>query len=146
MPRRTAQTPSSFEPDAGGESLVDWREPERNAHVLDWRERAHGFGLVPVEDHGAIDEPIVEPADRLLQEEETEAFEDQHLENAERDALRSDEVDEAPEARLPHEEIDLVRVYLRHIGKRKLLKAKDEQESGLRIEQAAASENGASTP
>jgi len=135
MPNRTANPPSSFDADAG-ESLVDWREPERNAHVLDWRERAHGFGLLPVEDEGAVDEPIVEPAERLLEEEETEAFEDQHLENAEREVLRSDEIEEAPEARLPHEELDLVRVYLKHIGQHKLLKAPQEQEIGRRIERA----------
>ena len=34
------------------------------------------------------------------------------------------------------EDLDLVRVYLKHVGKRKLLKAKDEQEIGQRIEQA----------
>jgi RNA polymerase primary sigma factor len=34
------------------------------------------------------------------------------------------------------EDGDLVRVYLKHIGKRPLLKAKDEQEIGLRIEKA----------
>ena len=28
-------------------SLIDWVEPERNARVLDWRERAQQFGLVP---------------------------------------------------------------------------------------------------
>ena len=57
-------------------SLVDWRAPERNAHVLDWRQRAHEFGLVPLVegvDGGAVDEPIVEPADRLIEEEDPEA-------------------------------------------------------------------------
>ena len=34
------------------------------------------------------------------------------------------------------EDLDLVRVYLKHVGRRKLLKAKDEQEIGQRIEQA----------
>jgi hypothetical protein len=33
-----------------GESLADWREPERNVHVLDWHERAHEFG--PLGDGG----------------------------------------------------------------------------------------------
>ena len=35
------------------------------------------------------------------------------------------------------EDLDLVRVYLKHVGKRKLLKAKDEQEIGQRIETRA---------
>ena len=38
--------------------------------------------------------------------------------------------------RFAHEDVDLVRLYLQHIGKRKLLKAADEQAIGLRIEQA----------
>src|SRR6476660_5037320 len=37
------------------EPLVDWREPERNAHVLDWRDRAHDFGLVPLDDNGGVE-------------------------------------------------------------------------------------------
>jgi RNA polymerase primary sigma factor len=122
--------------DSPAESLVDWREPERNAHVLDWRERAHEFGLVPLDESSTLDRPIVEPADRLLQEEEPEAFEDQPLDELEREALASEEVDEAPDARVPREEPDLVRVYLTHIRRRKLLKAHEEQEIGRRIELA----------
>ena len=37
-------------------------------------------------------------------------------------------------AALAREDVDLVRVYLRNIGKRKLLKAKEEQDIGRRIE------------
>jgi RNA polymerase primary sigma factor len=119
-----------------GESLVDWRELERNAHVLDWRGRAHRFGLVPLEDQGAIEPPIVEPPERLLEEEEPEAFEEQPLEDAEREALEPEEIEEAPEVRLPQEDLDLVRVYLKHIGRRKLLSAQQEQEIGRNIEVA----------
>jgi len=118
------------------ESLVDWHEPERNAHVLDWRERAREFGLVPIDEDGAIDRPIVEPVDQLLQEEEPEAFDDQPLDEVEREVLAPEEIEEAPDARVPHEEPDLVRVYLTHIGRRKLLKAHEEQEIGRRIEVA----------
>jgi len=114
---------------------VDWREPDRNAHVLDWRERARSFGLVPVEGRGAA-ATVVEPPDRLLEEEEPEAFDEQPIEEAEREALDQDEVEEAPEARLPQDEVDLVRVYLRHIGRRKLLTAKQEQDIGRAIEEA----------
>ncbi len=117
-----------------GESLVDWREPERNSHVLDWRERAHAFGLVPLEEHGEMEPPVVEPPERLLEEEEPEAFEEQPLDEAEREALEPEEIEEAPEARLPHEELDLVGVYLKHVGQRKLLTAKQEQEIGGKIE------------
>jgi RNA polymerase primary sigma factor len=84
--------------------------------------------------------PLVQPADQLLHEEEPEAFEEQPVE-AHRGAQPFGEEEEetpevAPDTTVVSEDIDLVRVYLRHIGKRKLLKAKDEQEIGLRIEQA----------
>ena len=121
-----------------GASLVDWHEPENNAHVLDWRERAHTFGLVPVERVGPV-EGVVEPADRLLSEEESEAFDDQPLDGAERDALQREELEQGPEARLPQDERDLVSVYLSHIGRRKLLTAGQEQEIGRRMELARGS-------
>jgi RNA polymerase primary sigma factor len=104
--------------------------------VLDWRERAHSFGLIPLDDHAPVDPPIVEPPDLLLAEEEPEAFDDQPLDEAERVTLGRDELEEAPESRLPQEELDLVRVYLKHIGRRKLLTAAQEREIGRRIEVA----------
>jgi len=55
------------------------------------------------------------PPERLLREEEPEAFDVQPI---------------------PNEDVDLVRVYLKHAGKRRLLKAHEEQEIGLRIERA----------
>ena len=140
MARGTRHSASETSAHAGGASLVDWHDPGRNSHVLDWRERAHGFGLVPVEeeqdeaDGTVVEPPVVEPPERLLEEEEPEAFEQQPIEDAEREALEPEEIDEAPEARLRREELDLVRVYLRHIGRRKLLTARQEQEIGRRIE------------
>ncbi|MBZ5559967.1 MAG: sigma-70 family RNA polymerase sigma factor [Acidobacteriia bacterium] len=134
MVKRTSGVSSTSRARAGGESLVDWREPERNAHVLDWHERAHEFGLIPVEGQGAMGPPIIEPPERLLEEDEPEAFEEQPLEEADREALEPEEIEEAPEARVPQEEVDLVRVYLNHIGRRKLLTAKQEQEIGRTIE------------
>ena len=136
MAKRTDTPSSTPRARAAGESLVDWREPERNAHVLDWRERAHSFGLVPVEDHAGIAPSIVEPPERLLEEEEPEAFDDQPIEDAEREILEREEIEEAPEARVPQEELDLVRVYLKHIARRKLLTARQEQEIGRKIEVA----------
>ena len=121
-------------------SLIDWRDPDRNAHVLDWRRRAREFGLTPVETDGPPEQAgvpeVIEPPERLLQEEEPEAFEDQDLDAADEASLPSEELDEAPEARLPEAEVDLVRTYLRHIGRRKLLKAAEEQAIGSRIELA----------
>ena len=116
------------------ESLVDWREPERNSHVLDWRERAHEFGLVPIDEQSSHEPPVVEPAERLLQEEEPEAFEEQPISEA--DETPEGEDEQAPDTSIPHEDVDLVRVYLKHIGRRKLLKAHEEQEIGRTIERA----------
>jgi RNA polymerase primary sigma factor len=114
--------------------LIDWQEPERNMHVLDWRARAEEYGLNPVDGGRKHRNAVVEPPEQLLEEEEPEAFEEQEI------PRRFDEVDpeveETPEIRPVAEDGDLVRVYLKHIGKRPLLKAKDEQEIGLRIEKA----------
>ena len=77
MPKRTSRISSVATLRSAG-TLINWHEPEANASVLDWRERAHEFGLVPVDDHGALDErPVVEPPERLIEEEEQEAFDDQ---------------------------------------------------------------------
>ena len=51
MPKgHTRGRPRKHETRGGhGDSLIDWQEPERNAHILDWHVRAQGFGIVPVE-------------------------------------------------------------------------------------------------
>ncbi len=118
-----------------GEPLIDWREPERNAHVLDWRGRAHAFGIVPL-DREPVEPPPVEAPERLLEEDEPEAFGEQPIAQAEDDALAPEELEEAPEAHLRREELDLVGVYLRHIGRRKLLTAEEERDIGRAMEAA----------
>ena len=118
-------------------SLIDWRDPEKNNEILDWRRRAHEFGLVPVDtwnDEGEPRSTTVDAPEQLLHDEEPEAFEDQSLDEAERDALTSEEMEEAPQAGVPDVEIDLVRTYLTSIARRKLLTARQEQEIGRRIE------------
>ena len=124
------------------DSLIDWSQPERNAHVLDWRQRAHEFGLQPGDE---TDEAVVLPARQLVSEDDPEAFEDQHLDDEDDGPLRRErEAEDETEAEeevpaavaASREDLDLVRVYLKHVGKRKLLKAKDEQEIGQRIERA----------
>jgi RNA polymerase primary sigma factor len=106
--------------------------------VLDWRRRAHDFGLVPVDTWNDDGEPrssgVADAPERLLHDEEPEAFEDQPLDEAEREELSSDEMEEAPQAGVPDVEIDLVRTYLTSIARRKLLTAREEQEIGRRIE------------
>jgi len=119
-------------------SLIDWQEPERNMHVLDWRSRAREFGLVPGAEVDDSD-GVIEPPELLIKEEEPEAFDDQPT--AEPDDEEPRPVDtEAGEEERPKwaagEDRDLVRVYLTHVGKRPLLKAAQEQELGRRIEDA----------
>jgi len=114
--------------------LIDWNSPEPNAHLLDWRSRAHDFGLVSVEDGEHAEEfSVILPAERLLEEEEPEAAEDQDVEST--GTVADEEADEVQDG-LPDQEMDLVRLYLKHIAQRRLLKAFEEKEIGLRIEQA----------
>jgi RNA polymerase sigma factor (sigma-70 family) len=117
-------------------SLIDWQEPESNAHVLDWRERVREFGLVPTDETDRELETMPGPPERLLQEEESEAFDDQLIEVAAGEEPDRDEIDRPTDARLPGEELDLVRVYLKHAGERPLLKAREEQKIGLQMEEA----------
>jgi hypothetical protein len=124
--------------EGGDEQFIDWDQPDRNLHVLDWRERAHQFGLTPIDDEE--DEPSSAVAlagqtpQRLIEEEEDEAFDRQRIDADDEDAEQ--ELEEPPEAGVSSEDLDLVRVYLKHIGRRKLLKASEEQEIGRRIEAA----------
>src|SRR5262249_6375912 len=73
---------------------------------------------------------------RLIEEEEPEAFEERRFDREAEEPIDDEHVDELPAGRMPQEDVDLVRVYLNHIGKRKLLKAHEEQEIGRRIETA----------
>jgi RNA polymerase primary sigma factor len=120
-------------------SLIDWENPESNQHILDWRARAHDFGLIPVDQADTSEMPLVQSPEQLLHDEEPEAFEEQPIAAHRAQEFvpeEGEEIEVVPDTPVASEDIDLVRVYLRHIGKRKLLKAKDEQEIGLRIEQA----------
>jgi RNA polymerase primary sigma factor len=119
-------------------SLIDWRDPRKNAHVLDWRERAHEFGLVPLDETEPADDAVVvlDPV-RLVDEEEPEAASVQAL--AREDP--ADQDDESADDLLAREEgapedVDLVRVYLNHIGQHRLLTAAEERQIGARIEDA----------
>ena len=126
--------------------LIDWEEPENNAHVLDWRERAHEFGLMPGAD-GDEPESVVLPPDRLIAEDDIEAIEGRRRERDEEEEERAEGEDETGagegegkfEAGVSREDIDLVRLYLKTVGQRKLLTAKQEQEIGKRIEDARGS-------
>jgi len=120
---------------AGGrrKSLIEWNDPARQVQILDWRHRAQDFGLTVVspEHHGQSHPYDVEP-EQLLAEDEPEAFADQHVYREEVE----EEEEPSLEAGASREDVDLVRVYLQHIGKRKLLKAHEEVVLGERIERA----------
>jgi len=128
----------AFKPKRGRKSLIEWDDATRQAHVLDWHHRAQEFGLA-VSDHDDEDAPpfAVEPK-ALLEHDEPEAFVPQRVEDD--DEFEQDEPEEEEEQRLEpgvgREDVDLVRVYLQHIGRRKLLKAHEEVTLGERIEKA----------
>jgi hypothetical protein len=120
MPTRDRSTPAPER--IAGASLVDWTAPERNAHVLDWRARAHTFGLLPLDREVALDE-VIESPERLLTEEEPEAFDEQRLDPEDGEAGPQQEPADEVEAGVSQEDLDLVRVYLGHISRRRLLTA-----------------------
>jgi RNA polymerase sigma factor (sigma-70 family) len=130
-----------FRPGGRRKSLIEWNDPSRQVHVLDWRQRAQGFGLVPVGGREEVDGDEArawhtEP-ERLLHEEEPEAFSEQRITDGYDEGFDPDELGrERPDASIPREDIDIVRVYLQHIGKRRLLKHREEIALGERIEKA----------
>ena len=133
MPKAPRERPKTLEftPTRRRKALIDWSDPSKQAHVLDWRHRAQEFGLA-VETHDELEDagqPFAPSPEQSLQDEEPEAFEVQAVETEEEEQLEAG----APVGR---EEVDLVRVYLQHIGKRKLLKAAEERVIGERIENA----------
>ena len=137
MPRKPAHKSTTLPFKAGtrDKSLIEWDDPSRQAHVLDWRQRAHGFGLdVDEREDAEGDSAFVSPT-RLLEDDEPEAFTEQSFVEEE-PAEEEEEAAAEPGASTSRDDIDLVRVYLQHIGKRRLLKAHEEQAIGQRIENA----------
>jgi RNA polymerase sigma factor (sigma-70 family) len=125
-----------FHPPARHTSLIEWNDPSRQAHILDWRQCAHGFGLDVDERTESADSPPFEEPDRLLREEEPEAFAAQPIPDDGEELEAEEEAEQAVELAGPRDEVDLVRLYLQHIGRRKLLKKHQEVEIGARIENA----------
>jgi RNA polymerase primary sigma factor len=136
VPRKSAQNQTlAFKPGAKRKSLIEWNDPSRQAQILDWHHRARDFGLAVEEREDGADEHYELGPRRLLEEDEPEAFADQPIRR--RHDLDETEEEEQPlQAGVSREDVDLVRIYLQHIGKRKLLKAHQEVEIGERIERA----------
>ena len=141
--KKTARATLAFKAGAKRNSLIEWN-PSRQAQILDWHHRAKDYGLAVEEREDAEEgQPYeIEPR-QLLEEEEPEAFADQPIRRREdfealaRVEEQDEQEDEQPlKAGVSREDVDLVRVYLQHIGKRKLLKAHQEVEIGERIENA----------
>jgi hypothetical protein len=127
----------AFKPGRRRKSLIEWNDSSRQAQVLDWHHRAEEFGLdVEHRDDADRDQPYDVDPKRLLEDEEPEAFAPQHVDD-DHEFEREDEEEERLEPGMTgREDVDLVRVYLQHIGRRKLLKAHEEVALGERIEKA----------
>src|SRR3954468_16616489 len=112
MPKmsKASSKPLEFTPKRRKKALIDWNDPSKQAHVLDWRHRAQEFGLA-VDTHEELEDGqrFAPTAAQILHDEEPEAFEDQ--------AVRAEpEEEEQAGAAMPagREDVDLVRVYLQH--------------------------------
>ena len=128
-----------FKPGGRGrprKSLIEWHDPSKQAHVLDWRQRAQEFGLSVDRDESDPRRPY-EESGQLVHDDEPEAYADQPIPEGEVEEIEDDEqAGQEAQAGVSREDVDLVRVYLQHIGKRRLLKAHQEREIGERIEAA----------
>jgi RNA polymerase primary sigma factor len=141
--RKNARTsPLAFKPGSKRSSLIEWN-PSRQAQILDWHHRAKDYGLTvdEREDQEEGQPYEVEPR-QPLEEEEPEAFTEQPIRRRDdyealAEAEPAEDEDEQPlQPGVSRDDVDLVRMYLQHIGKRKLLKAHQEVEIGERIEKA----------
>jgi RNA polymerase sigma factor (sigma-70 family) len=122
--------------------LVSWEDTPPQLNVLDWRQRANQWRLVPIgsDEPEGEQEPFAQPPEMLIAEEEPEAADAQTLPDREEDGFHSDELAaEAPERDLAGPDVDLVRMYLQQIGRTKLLTAQDEARLGRRMDEARRS-------
>src|SRR5215472_14851947 len=108
-------------------AVVDWQEPETQLDALNWRRRAKQFDLAPLAgDRRALDVDALPfaPPDVLVTEEDPEAADIQTIDETDGfDTAEDEPADEAEESSLA--DTDPVRVYLRHIGRTRLLTAAD---------------------
>jgi RNA polymerase sigma factor (sigma-70 family) len=135
--KKTSGNALAFKPKRGRKSLIEWNDPARQVHVLDWHHRAQEFGLAVSEHEDEESMPFAVEPKRMLEHDEPEAFIPQHVEEEiEREEEPEEEEEKRFEPGIGREDVDLVRVYLQHIGRRKLLKAHEEVTIGERIEKA----------
>jgi RNA polymerase primary sigma factor len=131
MPRRKATT----------DPLVEWEDQPSQLRVLDWRRRAKRYGLTPSspEAEDTDDDADVRP-EQLIADEEPEALDAQPVEPDTDEAAESETSTWSEEPSEPRAapDADLVRTYLREVGRRPLLTAPQELELGRRIDAARA--------
>ncbi len=121
---------------------MSWEDTPPQLNVLDWRQRANHWNLVPVgsSDDPSEQEPFTQRPEMLIAEEEPEAADAQTLPEAEEDGFHGEDLaGEAPERDVPSADVDLVRMYLQQIGRTPLLTAQDEARLGRRIDEARRS-------
>jgi RNA polymerase primary sigma factor len=128
-----------------GEPLVRWEEAPPQVHVLDWRKRASAYGLrPPAGDEGDETGDFERAPEQLIGEEDPEAFEAQTLGDDAADEPSADELEEERPGQGVHgADVDLVRMYLQQVGKRKLLTPAQEADLGRRLDAARAELIGA---
>ena len=118
MAKKPSGTAIAFKPKRGRKSLIEWNDSSRQAHVLDWHHRAQEFGLAVTDHDEEESAPFAVEPKRLLEHDEPEAFTSQHVE--EDREFEQEETEDEEERRLEpgvgREDVDLVRVYLQHIG------------------------------
>jgi len=148
MPRRRSRS-------SAGEPLVNWEESPPQLNVLDWRARATQYGLRHTPDDVPSSEDADETPELLIAEDESDAVAAQRMGVADRDdgeefldgePAAEDVVAETETLATghdSHEDVDLVRSYLRQIGRRRLLTGADEADLGRRIERERRAALGA---
>ena len=143
MPRKSNPEGRKHETPADGGSLIDWHEPDANTHVLDWRARAQAFGLGSLEQPQPEVRPWPNRPNNSSRKRSPRRSRSSTSARVPKKQAQAEDASEAPEAGLPADEVDLVRMYFSHIGRRRLLKAKEEREICERIEAARADLVGA---
>jgi RNA polymerase primary sigma factor len=131
MPRQKPETPP----------LVQWEEQPPQVRVLDWRRRANAYGLAPLaaeeRDEGEGEEQFDGQPEQLIVDDDPEAAEPQPIPDGDAgdDEHDTDEAERLPAA-AGREDADLVRKYLREVGRRPLLTRDEEVALGRRIDEA----------
>jgi RNA polymerase sigma factor (sigma-70 family) len=114
--------------------LIQWEDDPPQRQVLDWRRRAGAFGIHPVADESEIDADAPDPT-QLIAAEEPEAAAAQPVDG--QSDVDPDEVGvDAPHEGVRPEDVDLVRMYLTQVGRRRLLTPSEEARIGARLDQA----------